>query len=188
MELGLADVGYTYFSLDDAWSEPQRNASGALQANSARFPSGMATLADHLHGRGLKFGIYGDAGSFTCLGFPGSRGYEQQDAATWAAWGVDLLKYDNCAARDDDWVVARYTAMRDALNRTGRPLVFSLCEWGVQAPWLWGPAVGNSWRTTVDIKNSWDSVLANLDSTIGKSTLLFFFPPWSCPLLLGRQS
>lgn len=91
---------------------------------------------------GFKFGIYSDAGAHTCLGFPGSRGYENEDAATFANWGVDFLKYDNCFAPPNDWIVDRYVAMRDALNQTGRPIVFSMCNWGVGDPWSgWGQQV-----------------------------------------------
>jgi alpha-galactosidase len=167
VDLGLAAAGYRFFNLDDAWSARARGADGALRASPTAFPSGIPALARYVHARNLSFGIYGDAGATTCLGYPGSRGHEAQDAATWAAWGVDLLKFDNCAAKDDDWVVDRYAAMRDALRDAGRKVVFSLCEWGAQAPWLWARAVGHSWRTTVDIRDAWESVLANLDSSIG---------------------
>ena len=165
--LGLADVGYTYVNIDDGWSELERNNESCLVANAQRFPSGIAALADYVHSRGLKLGIYGDAGSYTCLGYPGSRGYETQDAQTWAGWGIDYLKYDNCAARIDDWVVDRYTAMRDALLSAGRPMVYSLCEWGAQSPWLWANMLAHSWRTTIDIAPNWNSILSNLDSSIG---------------------
>ena len=165
--LGLADVGYTYVNIDDGWSELERNNESCLVANAQRFPSGIAALADYVHSRGLKLGIYGDAGTYTCLGYPGSRGYETQDAQTWAGWGIDYLKYDNCAARIDDWVVDRYTAMRDALISAGRPMVYSLCEWGAQSPWLWANKLAHSWRTTIDIAPNWNSILSNLDSSIG---------------------
>lgn len=165
--LGLADVGYTYVNIDDGWSELERNNESCLVANAQRFPSGIAALADYVHSRGLKLGIYGDAGTYTCLGYPGSRGYETQDAQTWAGWGIDYLKYDNCAARIDDWVVDRYAAMRDALLSAGRPMVYSLCEWGAQSPWLWANKLAHSWRTTIDIAPNWNSILSNLDASIG---------------------
>lgn len=164
---GLAAAGYTHFNLDDAWSEPERE-DGKLVGNKERFPSGIKPLADFVHSQGLKFGIYSDAGSHTCAGFPGSLGHESVDAETWAEWGVDYLKYDNCfAPAPAGLVVDRYTAMGAALNKTGRPICYSLCEWGVAEPWRWAPQVGNSWRTTVDIEPTWSSIMVNLDSTVG---------------------
>lgn len=165
--LGLADVGYTYVNIDDGWSELERNNESCLQANAQRFPSGIPALADYVHSKGLKLGIYGDAGTYTCLGFPGSRGYEGQDARTWAEWGIDYVKYDNCAVKDGDWVVDRYSAMRNALLSAGRPMVYSLCEWGAESPWLWADKLAHSWRTTIDIAPTWNSVLSNLDASIG---------------------
>eukprot|EP00887_Chlorella_sp_A99_P006558 scaffold3.g6558.t1 len=176
VSLGLRDAGYEYLILDDAWSERNRTPDGKLVGNYARFPSGMKALGDY-------FGIYSDAGPLTCESFPGSRGHEGEDAATWASWGVDYLKYDNCFAPASDWVVDRYTAMRDALNKTGRPIVFSMCEWGVADVWQWGRTVGNSWRTTADIDASWDSILVNLDNTVG--TARFAGPGgWNDPDML----
>ncbi|KAK9811915.1 hypothetical protein WJX72_012363 [[Myrmecia] bisecta] len=169
VDLGLAKAGYKYLVVDDAWSNPQRGPKSDLQANSQRFPSGMAKLAEHIHSKGLKFGMYSDAGGLTCMGYPGSRGHEEQDAESFASWGVDYLKYDNCFAPASDWVVDRYMAMRDALNKTGRPILYSLCDWGVGDPWLWAPKVGNSWRTTGDIANNWDAMLRCLDNTVGLS-------------------
>jgi alpha-galactosidase len=147
IRLGLKDAGYEYVNLDDAWSAPARQ-DGRLVADPLRFPSGIRALSDYVHSKDLKFGIYGDAGALTCAGYPGSRGFEKVDAQTWADWGVDYLKYDNCWAPASDWVIDRYVAMRDALNATGRPLLYSLCEWGVADPWTWAAAVGNSWRAT----------------------------------------
>ncbi|KAL4458746.1 hypothetical protein ABPG75_013611 [Micractinium tetrahymenae] len=166
IDLGLRDAGYVYLNVDDAWSEPVR-VDGKLIGNRATFPSGIKALADYVHSKGLKFGIYSDAGSHTCAGFPGSRGYEAVDAQTWADWGVDYLKYDNCFAPASDWIVDRYVAMRDALNETDRPVLYSLCEWGVADPWLWAPEVGNSWRTTEDIEPTWSSILKILDYSTG---------------------
>ncbi|KAL4452501.1 hypothetical protein ABPG75_008163 [Micractinium tetrahymenae] len=165
VETGLAAAGYTYLNIDDGWSEKRRDGSGCLVAHRRRFPSGMAALAEHVHSRGLRFGIYGDAGKRTCAGYPGSRGHEEVDAETWAQWGVDLLKYDNCNYDAHDWdPVPRYTAMRDALNATGRPITFSLCNWGWLRPWLWADKVGHSWRTTGDIEPTWDSMMEVLDA------------------------
>jgi alpha-galactosidase len=160
---GLRDVGYQYVNIDDCWALPQRNAQGNLVADPARFPSGMKALGDYIHARGLKFGIYTSAGTKTCntAGFPGGLGHEQQDANLFASFGVDYLKYDNCNNQGVD-AVQRYTAMRDALANTGRPIVFSICEWGRTGPpkvWEWGKGVGNLWRTTGDIADNWGSMI-----------------------------
>ena len=156
-----------YHASLDGWSELERDANGSLRADSVKFPSGMAALAERVHALGLKFGMYGDAGAKTCGGYPGSRGHEEADAALFAGFGVDYLKYDNCYADPDDPPRGRYEAMRDALNATGRPIVYSLCDWGVAEPWLWAAGVGNSWRTTVDSAPNWRSVMHNLDGNVG---------------------
>jgi len=151
---GLKDAGYTYVVVDDCW-QVARDADGNIQADPKRFPGGMKALADYVHSRGLKFGIYSDPGNGTCQDRPGSRGHEYQDAATYARWGVDYLKYDWCNAED---LAARpaYATMSDALRATGRPIVFSICEWGIHQPWKWGKeAGGNLWRTTFDIWDHW---------------------------------
>ncbi|KAL4458745.1 hypothetical protein ABPG75_013610 [Micractinium tetrahymenae] len=170
VSLGLRDAGYTYLNLDDAWSEKQR-VGGKLVANKERFPSGIKALADYVHSKGLKFGIYGDAGTMTCALYPGSLGYEEVDAQTFAEWGVDYLKYDNCFAKREDWVLDRYRAMGEALNKTGRPIFYSLCNWGVMEPWLWAPQIGHSWRITEDILPTWDNVVKLLDYSVGLSRL-----------------
>ncbi|KAI3436067.1 hypothetical protein D9Q98_002125 [Chlorella vulgaris] len=167
--LGLRDAGYVYLNLDDGWSDLKRTADGRLTANKTAFPSGIPALAKYVHSKGLKFGIYADAGNMTCAGFPGSLGFEEVDAQTFADWGVDYLKYDNCYAAQQQWVVDRYTAMRDALNATGRPILYSLCNWGVAEPWLWASGVGNSWRTTEDIEPTWDNVVKLLEYNVGLS-------------------
>jgi len=151
---GLRDAGYRYVNIDDCW-QGGRDAHGDLYADAKRFPSGIKALADKLHAQGLKLGIYSDVGDKTCGGYPGSRGHEYQDARTFAAWGVDYLKYDWCNTEGMD-AAASYTTMRDALRATGRPIVFSICEWGDTKPWLWAPAVGHSWRTTGDIAPCWN--------------------------------
>ena len=115
----------------------------------------MKALADYIHAKGLKFGVYSCAGTMTCQNRPGSRGYEYQDARTYAEWGVDFLKYDWCNVGSQD-AIASYTTMRDALYKAGRPVVFSICEWGLSKPWLWAKDVGHLWRTTGDIRNNWD--------------------------------
>lgn len=122
----------------------------------------MKALADYVHSKGLKFGLYSDAGYRTCAGRPGSLGYEKIDAATYAEWGVDYLKYDNCNT-DGTKPEVRYPVMRDALNATGRPIFYSMCEWGVDDPATWATPVGNSWRTTGDIEDRWDSMIAIAD-------------------------
>ena len=156
---GLKDAGYRYVNVDDCWADPQRDADGRMQANKARFPSGIKALADYVHSKGLKFGIYTSAGTLTCAKTqPGALDHEDVDAQTFADWGVDYLKYDNCNNQNRP-ALERYTKMRDALKKTGRPIVFSLCEWGQNKPWLWGSDVGHLWRTTGDIKDNWASLL-----------------------------
>ncbi|KAJ4462381.1 putative Alpha-galactosidase 2 [Paratrimastix pyriformis] len=153
---GLADAGYVYLNLDDCW-QVSRDDKGVIQADPKTFPSGIAALADYIHSKGLKLGVYSDAGTKTCAGRPGSLGYEQIDAQTYAKWGVDYLKYDNCYSNTSP--KDRYPPMRDALNATGRAILFSMCEWGVEDPATWSADVGNSWRTTGDIEDSWESMI-----------------------------
>ena len=146
------------------WAAVSRDAAGKLQANATSFPSGMGALGSYLHTRGLRFGIYSSAGTRTCAGRAASLGHEAIDAATFAAWGVDLLKLDNCASTSLP-PLQRYPVMRDALAACGRPIVYALCEWGVDNPATWAGAVGNTWRTSIDIGNFWLSVLLNLEVT-----------------------
>ncbi len=153
---GLADAGYLYLNIDDCW-QGERDSLGFITANSEKFPSGMKTLGDYIHYKGLKFGIYSDAGSKTCGGLPGSLGHEYQDALIYAKWGVDYLKYDWCNTKNLNPVGA-YTLMRDALFNAGRPVLFSMCEWGDNKPWLWAKEVGHSWRTTGDIWCCFDCI------------------------------
>ncbi|HUE82093.1 MAG TPA: glycoside hydrolase family 27 protein [Pyrinomonadaceae bacterium] len=153
---GMKAAGYQYIVIDDCW-HGTRDKLGFIQPDPARFPSGMKALADYVHAKGLKFGIYSDAGAKTCGGRPGSRGREYQDALTYAQWGVDYLKYDWCNTEGLN-AEGAYTTMRDALFATGRPIVFSLCEWGNNKPWLWAKNVGHLWRTTGDIYNCFDCV------------------------------
>jgi alpha-galactosidase len=157
---GLKDAGYTYVNIDDCWALPQRDANGNLVPDPVRFPNGIKAVADYVHSKGLKFGIYSSAGTKTCdvQGFPGGLGHEQQDADLWASWGVDYLKYDNCNNTGAD-ARQRYTAMANALKATGRPILYSICEWGENQPWNWAADVGNSWRTTGDISDSWSSMI-----------------------------
>ncbi|CAF3629765.1 unnamed protein product [Rotaria sp. Silwood1] len=158
---GLAAVGYEYINMDDCW-QVSRDAQDVIQADPQAFPSGIPALADYVHSRKLKFGLYSDAGFKTCDGRPGSLHYEIIDAKTYASWGVDYLKYDNCN-NDGTIPEVRYPVMRDALNASGRPIFYSMCEWGVDTPALWAANVGNSWRTTNDIEDSWNSMLNNID-------------------------
>ena len=151
---GMQAAGYQFINVDDCW-HGARDSLGFIHPDSARFPSGMKALADYVHAKGLKLGIYSDAGSKTCGGRPGSRGYEYQDALTYAKWGVDYLKYDWCST-DSLHAPGAYMTMRDALAKAGRPIVFSLCEWGTSQPWKWAANVGHLWRTTGDITNCWD--------------------------------
>ncbi len=154
---GMKDAGYLYINIDDCW-HGERDSLGFIHPDSSRFPSGMKALSDYIHSKGLKFGIYSDAGWKTCGGKPGSRGYEYQDALQYAKWGVDYLKYDWCNTEGLK-AEGAYLTMRNALYAAGRPIVFSLCEWGNSKPWLWGKNVGHLWRTTGDITNCFDCVV-----------------------------
>ncbi|MEV5128267.1 NPCBM/NEW2 domain-containing protein [Streptomyces decoyicus] len=157
---GLKDAGYQYVNLDDCWALPARDGNGKLVPDPQRFPHGIKAVADYVHSKGLKFGIYTSAGIKTCnpAGFPGGLGHEKSDAQQFADWGVDYLKYDNCNNLGVD-AKQRYRTMRDALKATGRPIVYSICEWGENKPWEWASDVGHLWRTTGDISDSWSSML-----------------------------
>jgi len=157
----LKKAGYVYVNIDDCWASSRDN-NGIIHEDTNAFPHGIAWLAAQAHAQGLLFGVYSDAGYKTCAGRPGSLGYEVEDANTYAKWGVDYLKYDNCNT-DGSKPEVRYPVMRDALNGTGRPILFSMCEWGVDNPATWASSVGNSWRTTGDIGDNWDSMLSNAD-------------------------
>ena len=149
---GMRDAGYQYVVIDDCW-QTSRDANGFIVADAQKFPSGIKALADYVHSRGLKFGIYSDAGRQTCGGRPASQGHEYQDALTYGRWGVDYLKYDWCNTGDRNAQEA-YAVMADALRQSGRDIVFSMCEWGTAKPWLWAKNIGNLWRTTGDIFDS----------------------------------
>jgi len=155
VQSGMKDAGYQYVIIDDCW-QVLREKNGNIVADAEHFPSGIKALADYIHGKGLKFGIYSDAGAKTCAGRPASRGHEFQDALQYAAWGVDYLKYDWCHTTTQD-ARASYALMREALDVSGRPIVFGMCEWGTAKPWLWARDIGNLWRTTADITDQWDS-------------------------------
>jgi alpha-galactosidase len=171
---GMRDAGYIYVNVDDTW-EGKRDAQGVLHTNE-KFPN-MKALGDYIHSKGLKFGIYSSPGAKTCAGFEGSLGHEVQDAKLYAEWGVDYLKYDLCSFQDNmhqvekehpndpnaakNLMIAAYKMMGDALKATGRPIVYSLCQYGVDQPWKWGPGVGaNMWRTTDDIDDTYGRMIA----------------------------
>jgi len=158
---GLSAAGYRYVNIDDCWAAPERDAvTGRLVPRPDTFPHGIKWLADYVHGKGLKLGIYATAGTLTCARtMPGSLGHEEVDAQTFADWDVDYLKYDNCN-NEGVPAVERYVKMRDALQRTGRPIVYSICEWGQNKPWEWASEVGHLWRTTGDITDTWNSVVS----------------------------
>ena len=171
---GLLDAGYIYLNMDDCW-HGERNADGFITENKEKFPSGLKAVSDYVHSKGLLFGIYSDAGRKTCGGYPGSFGHEYQDAIQYARWGVDYLKYDWCATEDIN-PRAAYPLMRDALRAAGRPIFFSMCEWGQSKPWTWASEVGHSWRTTGDISaifdgkglRTWEnSVMTILEQNVG---------------------
>jgi alpha-galactosidase len=156
---GMKDAGYRYIVLDDGWMSMQRDPkTGDLVADPKKFPHGMKAVSDYVHSKGLKFGLYNCAGTKTCAGYPGTRGYEYQDARLYASWDVDYLKFDWCYA---DGINAKeaYATMSKALKTAGRPIVFSLCEWGTNKPWQWAAPVGHLWRTTGDISNLFDGIL-----------------------------
>ncbi|MEH3041633.1 MAG: glycoside hydrolase family 27 protein [Sphingomonas paucimobilis] len=150
---GMKDAGYEYVVIDDCW-HGTRDANGFITEDRERFPRGLKALGDYIHAKGLKFGIYSDAGTKTCGGRPGSQGHEYQDAIQYARWGVDYLKYDWCSTGVRNAEEA-YATMADALKASGRPILFSMCEWGNNRPWLWGQKIGNMWRTTGDITDKW---------------------------------
>jgi alpha-galactosidase len=150
---GMRDAGYRYFVLDDGWMAMSRDQNGSLLADPVKFPHGMKAFSDYVHSKGLKFGIYNCAGTKTCAGYPGTRGHEYEDARLYASWGVDFLKYDWCNT-DSLNAPEAYKTMSAALRATGKPIVFSICEWGDHKPWLWAGKVGELYRTTGDISAS----------------------------------
>jgi len=157
---GMKDAGYEYVVIDDCW-QISRDENEEIVADKDRFPHGIKYLADYIHSKGLKFGIYSCAGTLTCAGRPAGRGHEYQDALSYARWGVDYLKYDWCNTGTQN-AKSSYTIMRDALYAAKRPIVFSLCEWGSNKPWEWAGEIGHLWRTTGDISDSWNSMISIL--------------------------
>lgn len=150
---GMKDAGYEYIVVDDCW-QVDRDADGNIVCDPERFPHGIKYVADYIHSVGLKFGIYSCIGNKTCAGRPGSMGHEFQDAIFYARNGVDYLKYDFCFKQEANGKTA-YWLMREALKSAGRPIVFSLCEWGSNNPWEWAKGIGHLWRTTGDIEDKW---------------------------------
>ena len=189
---GMRDAGYVYINIDDTW-EGARDAQGVIHPNS-KFPD-MKALADYVHSKGLKIGIYSSPGAKTCAGFEGSLNHEDQDAQTYAQWGFDYLKYDLCSFGDvmktatspeqaHQMMVDAYNKMRDAIKKTGRPMVYSFCQYGVDAVWQWGPESGaNLWRTTGDISDRY----ARMETIgFGQAGLARFAGPghWNDPDML----
>jgi alpha-galactosidase len=167
---GLNDYGYNYIVIDDCWSiKDKRDGNGDLIADPEKFPNGIKALADTVHEKGFKLGIYSDAAEKTCSGYPGSYGFEDQDAQLWAGWGIDFLKYDYCNAPQEQSVaMERYARMGEALRNTGRELLYSLCEWGNQSPHLWARKVGgHMWRVSGDVYDSWINIWLNTWYSIG---------------------
>lgn len=158
VETGLRDLGYNYIFIDDGWQGGRENKNNII-ADPAKFPSGMKSLVDYVHTKGMKIGIYSDAAPLTCGGYTASLNFEEQDAKTFASWGFDYLKYDYCGA-PADWqtAISRYERMAKALQNSGRDIAFGICEWGDRSPWLWArKAGGHLWRTTADVRDKWKS-------------------------------
>lgn len=195
---GMRDAGYKYVNLDDCWAASTRDANGHLRADPTKFPHGMKAVADYVHARGLKLGIYEDVGTKTCAGYPGSYGHVQDDADTFASWDIDFLKVDWCNVPFGDFPgmsqqdVAKklYTEYSEALKATGRPIFFSICEWNPSLkPWTWAPAISNMWRTNNDYGSQWSQTLANLDQ---EAPLAQYAGPghWNDPdiLMVGKMA
>ena len=160
---GMKDAGYEYVVIDDCWAGMDRDEKGNILVDKEHFPHGIKYLADYIHSKGLKFGIYSCAGTKTCAcKRPGGYGHEFQDARTYASWEVDYLKYDWCNTENQDAKIS-YTTMRDALYAAGRPIMFSICEWDGAKPWEWAKEVGHLWRTTQDIVDRWDAMIMLVD-------------------------
>jgi alpha-galactosidase len=162
VESGMRDVGYRYVVIDDGWMAPERDRNGDFVADPAKFPRGIAALAERIHGLGLRFGIYTDAGTKTCQGLPASLGYEFRDVRRFAEWGVDYVKVDWCHT-DGLGPRACYAKWAMAIHAAGRPIVLSICEWGRARPWEWAGTLGHLWRTCWDIQPEWSSVTTILD-------------------------
>jgi alpha-galactosidase len=165
IESGMRDAGYRYVVIDDAWHESVRNDDGDLTENRWAFPHGMRWLADEIHRRGLRFGLYTDAGTRTCQGYPASLGNEVRDAKRFASWGVDFLKVDWCHTEGLRGRTT-YPKWTEAIRATGRPMVLSISEWSRDLPWEWAGPVGHMWRTTADIADTWASIVGIVDRQV----------------------
>lgn len=172
-ELGLQASGYKQVNLDDCWSLHNRTANGTLQWDPVKFPQGIPSIAANLSSMGFNMGIYSDSGYNTCAGYPGSYGYEEEDAATFTQWGLNYLKYDNCNPPPDDILQAdqqqKFTRMANAISTVASsfnttPLIYSLCQWGQSQVWLWGASLGQSWRITGDVTATWASFLSIINA------------------------
>lgn len=189
---GWKEVGYEYLCIDDCWMAPQRDSKGRLQADPTRFPSGIHYLANYVHSKGLKLGIYADVGKKTCAGYPGSLGYYDIDAEVFADWGVDLLKFDGCYCDSVEQLANGYKHMSLALNKTGRSIVYS-CEWPL---YMWPfhkpnyteiRQYCNHWRNTGDVYDSWQSVKSILNwVSFNQKTIVTVAGPggWNDPDML----
>jgi alpha-galactosidase len=180
---GLAAKGYKYVNIDDCWQK-SRDQAGRIVEDPVSFPNGIKALSDFIHNEGLLFGLYSSAGTLTCQGRPGGLDHEAMDAQSYASWDVDYLKYDNCYNEGESGKDIRYPAMRDALNKTGRPIFYSLCNWGEEDTATWAADVGNSWRTTGDIEDNWESFVNILDQQYGLEKYAGRGKGWNDPDML----
>ncbi|KAH8827543.1 glycoside hydrolase superfamily [Flagelloscypha sp. PMI_526] len=185
VSMGFKDLGYEYLNIDDCYSEKKRNDAGEIVENKERFPSGMRSLTDKIHGLGLKAGIYSDSGWYTCQMYPGSYLHEEQDVKTFQGdWGFDLLKFDNCAVPFDSVIkqgmVQKFNRMATAVVKVANdlqrePMLFSLCQWGRETPWLWARHYGQTWRTTDDIGPHWNAISSIINQATRYSWASDFF-------------
>ncbi|KAN0112209.1 glycoside hydrolase family 27 protein [Hyaloscypha variabilis] len=160
VSLGLKAAGYEYINIDDTWSSKSRGSDGTLIPDPKKWPNGIAAVATEIHNMSLKMGLYGDSGTSTCSGYPGSQGYETQDAKTLAGWGIDFWKYDNCNTPSSGTSQTRYTTMSNALAASGRDIYYAMCNWGADSVWTWGLKTANSWRVSSDVTDKWSSIVS----------------------------
>lgn len=153
---GLDKLGYNYLFLDDGWQAETRESDGTLNANVSKYPNGIKALADYVHSKGLKLGIYTSPGPTTCAGYIGTQGYEEKDVETWVSWGIDAVKYDKCSSKENDMIA--YTRMAELLVKCGRPIMLYMCQYGGLASWKWGGKIAQQWRISSDSNGTWDEV------------------------------
>jgi alpha-galactosidase len=190
VSLGLKDAGYQYINIDDCWASQNRDSStNKIVPDPSKFPNGISGVANKIHALGLKIGIYSDAGTKTCAGFPGSLGNENLDAATFTAWGIDYLKYDNCNVPSnwsDNGIPAggdmynsnsaiRYRQMAGALAAQSRPIQLDICIWGQATVWEWGARVGHSWRMSGDAGPTWTYIMNIITRNVAHLSSIGFF-------------